>query len=121
MIAIPVFYLVIQQIVREDIDEHLMATKEILKPRIAKALSANTIDKLNFLDQDITITASSDKNVSDSFSTRDYYDSISQEIVPNRILTSRFIMGGQPVLLRIKASLVDNDDLIASIVKVQVV
>ena len=58
LVAVPVFYFVIQSIVREDTDEDLMATKEMLKPKISDALLNNTIGQLKFLDQDISISVS---------------------------------------------------------------
>ena len=58
LVAIPVIYLAIKAIVREDADEHLQATLAVVKPRIIKALSNNTLTNLNFADQDITLSAS---------------------------------------------------------------
>lgn len=121
IIAIPVFYFVIQRIVKEDIDEDLMATKEMLKPTISEALLNNTIDQLKFLDNDITISVSSYKKEFDSLTTIEIYDTITQELVPHRVLTSHVIVNGKPFLLQVKTSLVDNEDLIKSIVQVQII
>ena len=121
LVAIPVFYVVIQGIVREDVDEDLMNTKEILKPKIADALLKNTIGQLNFLDHDVSVSVSSSSKEFDTLTTIEIFDSISTELVPHRLLTSHFTVNGKPCMLQVKTSLVDNDDLIASIVKVQVI
>ena len=96
-----------------------MATKEMLKPKISDALLNNTIGQLKFLDPDISISVSTYTKEFDSLTTIEEYDSVSKELVPHRILTSHFIANGKPCLLQVKTSLVDNEDLIQSIVKVQ--
>lgn len=121
LVAIPVFYFVIQDIVREDVDEDLMATWVHLKPKISEKLLNNTVDQLQFLDHDITIAPSTPASDSISFTSQDIYDSVAAEIVPHRILTAHFAVKGQYYVIRINTSLVDNDDLIQSIVQVQVI
>lgn len=121
LVAVPAFYFVIQSIVREDVDEDLIFTKEMLKPKISDALMTNTISQLKFLDHDIRVSISSTKSELDSFATIELYDSIAQELVPHRVLTSYFVANGQPCMLEITTSLVDNDELIQSIVKVQAI
>ncbi len=121
LVAIPVFYFVIQGIVREDVDEDLMNTKEILRPKIAEALLKNTISGLQFLDHDVTVSVSTSSKEFDTLTTIEIFDSVTKELVPHRVLTSHFIINGKPYMLQVKTSLVDNDDLIASIVKVQII
>lgn len=121
LVAIPVFYVVIQGMVREDIDEDLLNTKELLKPKISDALLNNTIDQLKFLDNDVSVSASSLSKEFDTLTTVEIFDSMSKELVPHRLLTSYFTINGQAYMLKVKTSLVDNDDLVQSIVKVQVV
>lgn len=121
LVAIPVFYYVIQRIVREDVDEDLLATKLILKTKISAALKNSTIEHLNFLDKNISVTKTDYRREFDSLITMDIYDSVSAEMVPYRILKSNFNTDNRSYLLQIKTSLVDNDDLIQSIVNVQVI
>ncbi len=121
LVAVPVFYYVIQGIVREDIDEDLLNTKELLKPKISDALRNNSISQLKFLDHDITVSVSSASKELDTLSTIEIFDTIAKELVPHRLLTSYFTVNGKPCMLQVKKSLVDNDDLIASIVKVQII
>jgi signal transduction histidine kinase len=93
----------------------------MLKPKIAVAILNNTIDQLKFLDHDITITISTYNKEFDSFTTMELHDTVSDEMIPHRILTSHFIVNGKPCMIQVRTSMVDNNDLIKSITKVQVI
>jgi len=121
LVAIPIFYFVIQNIVTEDVDEELLYNKEMLKPKISDALKNNTISDLKFLDHDITISISPSTKEFDSLWTVIIYDSLSREMVPHRVLTSHFSVNNQLCMLEIKMSMVDRDELIESIVEVQII
>jgi signal transduction histidine kinase len=121
LVAIPLFYFSIQRIVREDVDGDLLATKEMLRPKISSALLNNTIDQLHFVDQNILISVSTYTKEFDSLTTVEIYDSVAQEVVPHRVLTSNFTVNGKPCFLQVKTSLVDNDELIKSIATVEVI
>ena len=118
LVAIPLFYFYIQRIVRESVDDDLLATKEMLCPKISNALLNNTIEQLQFLDTNISISVSTYTREFDSLTTVEIYDSVAQEIAPHRVLTSNFTVNGKPCFLQVKTSLVDNDALIKSIVTV---
>ncbi len=120
LIAIPVFYLVIQNILRHEIDEELLGTKEILKPRLQKALSNHPLDRIDFLDQNMTIALSGSLQESDTLYTAETYNAIAKEIIPYRVIESVFVLDGKAYKLYKKMSLVETDDLIKSIFKVQV-
>jgi signal transduction histidine kinase len=121
LVAIPVFYLAIKRIVKEDADEHLQTAKTILQPRITKAILDNTVTTLNFADPDIILLPSLNHTPSESFTNKEIYDSISGELVPYRILSDNFIVDGRPWLLQVRNSMLDSEDLIESIVKVQAI
>lgn len=121
LVAIPVFYFVIQGIVREDIDENLLNKKELFKSKIKVALLNNSVEQLKFFDNDISVSASSSVREFDTLTTVEIFDTIAKELVPYRLLASHFAIDGKLYVLKIKISLVDNDDLIESIVKVQVI
>lgn len=123
LVAIPVFYFVIQQIVRKDVDRDLLATKELLQPRITEAVLNNTTNQVIFFNQDISfsISISTYTREIDSLMTVEIYDSIARQTTPQRVLTSYFTVNGKPCLLQVKTSLVNNNELIKSIVKVQVI
>ncbi|MBC7934504.1 MAG: HAMP domain-containing histidine kinase [Rhizobacter sp.] len=121
LVAIPLFYFSIQRIVREDVDDDLLATKEMLRPKISNALLNNAIDQLHFVDQNISISISTYTREFDSLLTVEIYDSVAKEIAPHRVLTSHFTVNGKPCFLKVKTSLVDNDELIKSIATVEVI
>ena len=118
LVAIPLFYFFIRRIVREDVDDDLLATKEMLRPKISNALLNNTIEQLHFVDQNISISISTYTKEFDSLTTVEIYDSIAWQTVPYRVLTSNFTVNGSPCFLQVKTSLVDNDELIKSITTV---
>ncbi|MEO6232526.1 MAG: HAMP domain-containing sensor histidine kinase [Ferruginibacter sp.] len=121
LVAIPLFYLVMQRIVQEGVDDDLMATKEMLKPKISDAILNNTVGQLKFIDQDIFISITTYTRPYDTFKTIEVFDTLSQKEVPHRVLSSSFTINGKPCLLQVKTSLVNKNDLIKSIVKVQIV
>ncbi|MEO5893662.1 MAG: HAMP domain-containing sensor histidine kinase [Ferruginibacter sp.] len=121
LVAIPVFYIVIQNILRHEVDEELVATKISLKSRIQKALSDSNLDKINFLDENVRLVTSTTNEEYDSLSTIDLYDSLEKEIIPYRVIRSNFLLDKQPYLLSRRISLIENDDLIKSILKVEVI
>lgn len=121
LVAIPLFYVVMQRIVQEGVDDDLMATKEMLKPKISDAILNNTVGQLRFIDRDVFISITTYTRPYDAFKTIEVFDTLSQKAVPHRVLTSSFTINGKPCLLQVKTSLVNKNDLIKSIVKVQVV
>jgi signal transduction histidine kinase len=69
----------------------------------------------------MTLSASASFKEYDSLSTIELYDSLEKEIIPYRVIHSNFLLNNQPYLLSRKTSLIENDDLIKSILKVEVI
>ncbi len=116
LVAIPGFYVVVQQIVREDMDEELVGTREMIIQGIAGHLLKHPLSQLKTVDPDITITPVTFHRESDSLSNTEIYETTSGELVPHRVLSSTRVIRGQPVRITIVTSLVDSDNLILSIV-----
>ena len=53
--GIPLFYFLVHSLVLKAVDNDLLATREILKPRISDALVRNNPAEIHFLDQNITL------------------------------------------------------------------
>ena len=121
LIAIPAFYFVIKSIVAEDVDEDLLLQKTGLKNKLERLIDLNPYDFLAAFEPNINLTAINDGRPYDTLYTTSIFDTISKEVVPYRILESSLLIKGKPYLVRLKSSLVDNDDLILSIVTVQAV
>lgn len=120
LIAIPAFYFVIQNILRHEIDEELLATKYTLKAKILQASNSRFFQKTGFLDDNMKLSLSNAGIEYDSLWTTQIYDSLEKELIPFRIIESNFLVNGQPYLLHRKRSLIENDDLIKSILAVEI-
>lgn len=121
LISIPGFYYVIKTIVAEDVDEDLLAQKADMVSKLDKVIDKNPFDLLEAIEPDLSIIPSTSIRQKDSLYTIMVHDAVSNENVPHRVLESTIVIKGQPYAIKIKSSLVDNDDLIASIVLVQAV
>lgn len=120
LISVPVFYYKIKSIVIEDVDEDLIAQKMGMVPNIERVISTNPIESLQAFEPDFYIKpVNYIKN--DTIYNSIEYDASSKENVPHRILQTSIVLNGQPYLIKIKRSLVDNDNLIANIVMVQTI
>jgi signal transduction histidine kinase len=121
LVAIPVFYLTIQDILRHETDEALLATKTNIKDGTVKTVDQQGEVNIGFIDGHLSLKRFSVKQESDSFFTVELYDSIEKEMIPYRNIRSNFMLNGQPYLLTRSMSLLENDDLIQSILKVQII
>lgn len=121
LIIIPVFYFLMQAIVKEEIDEDLIASKVHITGNLKQAVANHTQDNFQFLDHDLSITKNTDKRVYDSFYTTALYDNIAEEEIPHRVLVSNIVINDQPYLMTIRKSMVDNDNLIEAILIIQVI
>lgn len=118
LVAIPAFYIIIQHVLQNETDEELVATKTKLVPRLEKIL-ANTV-AINFADDNTQIIPSGAIRSVDSLYTVHEYDTTEKEIIPYRYLKASIIIKGQHYLLTRKRSLLENDDLLKSILFIQV-
>jgi signal transduction histidine kinase len=121
LIAIPVFYFAIQQIVAEDVDESLVAQKQQILTKLEKLVPANAVTFLETFEPGIRLHPLSAFYPHDTLYTARSYDSISKENIPYRILESNINVGGTAYLIQLKSSMLDSEDLIESIVMVVVV
>ena len=120
-IAIPVLYVVIQQIVAEDVDENLVAEKTGIIQKLEKSNNIGSINFLEDVDQDLTITKAITLLQHDTFYTISVDDKIANEKIPYRVLESTITANGQAYTLQLRKSLLDSKDLIESIVLVMAV
>lgn len=121
LISVPAFYYVIKGIVAEDVDEDLLAQKADMVAKLDKVIAKNPFEFLEAFEPDFYIKPATSTRQKDSLYTIIVYDAFSKENVPHRVLESTIIVNSQPYVIKIKTSLVDNDDLIVSIVSVQAV
>ncbi|MFT4023526.1 MAG: HAMP domain-containing sensor histidine kinase, partial [Flavihumibacter sp.] len=117
--GVPLFYFLVHNLVLKAVDNDLLATREILKPRISDALVRNTPAEIHFLDQNITLRFSSVHSNFTKIETQDVYDGHAQTTIPCRVLQSGFIVNGVPVLLQVSNPLPNRYKLISSIVLIE--
>lgn len=121
LISVPAYYYVIKSIVAEDVDEDLLSQKADMVARLGKVIDRNPFEFLEVFEPDVYIKPAVSSQPADSFYTISLYEATSKENVPHRVLESIVMLNGKPYQIQIKSSLVDNDDLIISIVTVQAI
>lgn len=108
MVAIPVFYYVLQRIVISNIDASLEATKTQLIPRL-RVMEFQPGAPQPRLEDGITLEKAPTRPGSDSLYTSDRH----------RLLTSYLVINRETYRLQIKSSLADHQRLIGSIIILQ--
>lgn len=121
LVAVPLFYFIIKAIVEDDVDKDLIAQKEDIVRKLDRAVVYDMFDLLDALEPDINLYRSPAIRVHDTLYTTKVYNAISKEIVPYRVLSSNVIIRGEAYIIQLKSSLVNNQDLIRSIVLVQII
>jgi signal transduction histidine kinase len=120
IIAIPLFFLALQEIVREDMDEDLVSKRELILRSLSIQLKKKSIADIHLVDPDITVQPAQFEKESDTLRTIDIFEKTSGEVAPHRVLTSYRMVNGLPLKITITISLVDSDNMISSIGKVEI-
>jgi signal transduction histidine kinase len=122
-IGIPVFYVLLQTVVRQEVDEELLVNKSQLIQRLNRQGTDLDPSQYNFLDKDITIRLNQQVQAGDPdhFSAIARYDSVIDETIHMRLLKTTAIIHGNAYLITLTAPMVDHDDLIEIVLIVQVV
>lgn len=124
LISIPVSLVSIQALLNEEVDESISHQADQFLHHIKgyEYLDDLTTD-LEVLDQlsnNIHIKPHNGSAVDKTYETISLYDSTENEVRPFRQLSSSVAIKGQPYLLTVQMSLVDNDDLVMAIALVQI-
>ena len=118
LISIPVFYLAIEELVAEDVDESLQAQKSEIVKKLEKLDIHDQRTFLETFQPDIVLSSDTLFSAKDTFYTIKIYDTLFKEEVPYRVLVSDIPLNGEAYFLKLKSSLLDSKDLIESIVTV---
>jgi signal transduction histidine kinase len=114
LIAVPVFYFAIKNIVIEDVDESMMAQKSALIKKLEMQTNgAQLYPEINSTDFELKLLASYSKF--DTFFITYKYDSISKEILPYRTMKTNVLIQTKPYSMTLRSSLIDTEDLIERI------
>ena len=114
-ISIPVFYFVIQAIVKEDVDESLIAHKELILEKLEEVIDNNPFPFLSAFEPNLSIEPSNSRVHYDKFYSISIYDSISNENIPYRVFETNVLIKNKPYLLKLKSSLIDSRAVIQSV------
>lgn len=120
-ITTPLFYLIIDQLYIQDVNDALLLKKEELKVRANNLHSADDIHLWLSMDDDVILTSieTNKSNLKDSIYYTQYLDSIPQEIEPYRELVTNLLINGKPYRTKIRISLMEDRDMIIGIVEAQ--
>ncbi len=121
IIAIPVFYFAIQRIVKEDVDESLIAHKEEIISKLEEVRHLDPYPFLEAFEPNLTISPAKIIRPDDKFYSISIYDSISNENIPYRVLESSVQLKNGAYIIKLKSSLLDSKDVIQSIVIVMTI
>ncbi|MBA4167246.1 MAG: HAMP domain-containing histidine kinase [Chitinophagaceae bacterium] len=123
LIGIPFFYVLLQFVVKEEVDEQLLVIKSQMLQRISQKTADVDMSQGNFMNHDIRIEPNIDLNtkVGDSFFTVDKYDSVVDETMSIRSLRTNAVINGRGYRITLTAPMVDHNDLIQIILLVQIV
>ncbi|MBE7172985.1 MAG: HAMP domain-containing histidine kinase [Williamsia sp.] len=120
LIAIPVFYFVLKEIVITNIDEDLLATKTRIIPLIRQSILEHG-QSAEFPDHDISLEKAPRHMEKDSITTIDELDTTSFQLVPKRLLTSHVLINQDSYRLQVRISMTNQNALIKSIIIVQAI
>lgn len=119
LVAVPVFYFVIQAIVHEEIDEGLVAQKEEMLQRLARLPDSVFLNES--MVQGMGLTPVAQLPAKNRFFNTNTFDNVSKEHIPYRVIEFGILLNGKPFTYQLKRSMVDDEDLIQSIVSVMIV
>lgn len=115
LLSTPFFYLVIQKLHLDDVDETLLLRTKEFKKYAVPGLQTFEIDQWNRFNRDIKIVKSDSLVLRDSLSFQFIYDTLATELEPYRVLTSPVAIEGKPFTVSTKIDLIESEDLILSL------
>lgn len=121
LFTIPLFYFIIRGIVSRDADRSLIAQKDDIVRKLDRAVLFDPFDLLEALEPDINLLPSERIRQYDTLYTVNIYNPATQRITPYRVLSSNVVIRGRYYVIQLKSSLVNNEDLIQSIVLVEAI
>lgn len=120
LVSAPTFYIVIEQLFIDDVDEALNLRKSEVLKKIAQIKYPKDALVWGALDNEIDILPA-DYIMPDTIYQVMGYDALKNEPEPYRILSTGFQLQGKPYQLVIRISLIESEDLIESIAITQAI
>ncbi|HEY5749316.1 MAG TPA: HAMP domain-containing sensor histidine kinase [Chryseolinea sp.] len=116
----PLFYFSIHYLFVHDMDQELLAHKEDFNQSVSYLKSKDGIEFYQLMNKEFLLIPGDKFPAGDSLYTMDLYDSAAAELEPHRILSLGVTVNGKPYELQIRESMVNNRELIAAIMSIQV-
>ena len=122
LIATPVFYFVLNRLFIRNVDETLTLRKQFILHKLPEITSEEQIRGWTYFEDDVEITLLAENQlVRDSVYYVSHQDAATSEKEPFRALQTQVSINGKPHRLVIRVSLLENEDLIQTIVVSQAV
>jgi signal transduction histidine kinase len=119
VVALPVFFNVMENLMHEDVDEAIWLRKQVLLLQAHHLQNEADVRLWQKLDGTIRIKEGISLPRADSIYYTAYYDTLEQELEPYRELATGMSINGRPRLVLIGTNLVESKDLVLSILKIQ--
>ncbi len=116
LLAAPLFYFISQFLYIDDADEELLILKKEFVAFSIPELNTTDIVIWNTWNRDLKIEKNNAQIKKDTLFYRSYYNHLSKENEPYRVLHSPIIIENKPYIFSAKINLVEKEDLIISIV-----
>jgi len=115
LVGSPVFYLVIERLFLEDVDEALILRRDEFLKTYTLTLKKPDVATWNRYSRDLTLLPAGKPLQKDTLFQQVFYDTLSREWEPYRVLESPLHLGGTPFRLQAKISLIESEDLLFAI------
>jgi signal transduction histidine kinase len=120
-VCVPLFYLIIEQLYIQDVDDALYLKRDELRIRTKNLHTDSDIQLWLSMDDDVALYPAGRQPVRDSIYFTEYLDSIPDEVEPYRELISLLTINDRPYKARIRASLLESRDLVIGIAEAQAI
>ncbi|MBK0382542.1 HAMP domain-containing histidine kinase [Pedobacter sp. SD-b] len=120
LLSIPCFYFVVNSLFLQSTDEALKKETNLIPQYISQLKSEADLDLWKNVDHDVEITTYDPKNFVKGPFTKEFYNPETKEDERYRILETKTNVFGKYYNVSFKVSLLENDDLIQSILMVQI-
>ncbi|MBS1601946.1 MAG: HAMP domain-containing histidine kinase [Bacteroidetes bacterium] len=119
LLTIPVFYFVVRKVLLHSVDSSLKAQFHEIRENLDEIHTRDELEAWAKMDKDISLTPTNTPKQDRIYSTTRYSPKHREE-EPFREIAGNITVGGQLYQLVISSSLVENEDLLLSILQVQI-
>jgi signal transduction histidine kinase len=119
LLTIPVFYFVVRKVLLHSVDSSLKAQLHEIRENLDQIHTSDELEAWVKMDKDISLKPTSQQSKDRIYSTTRFSPKHREE-EPFREIAGNITVGGQLYQLIISSSLVENEDLLLSILQVQI-